>query len=301
MPELPEVQTTVSILDKLIVSKKIKAVWTDYQSPHFEGKENIKDTSYFLKFKKHVCNKKITKVWRRAKYILIDLEDKSHIVIHMKMTGHLLHGKYEFDKKIKQWTSPTPGPLQDPFNRFIHFVLEFGDDTHLAFSDMRKFASVFFVKDKKTLLEKFKEIGPEPLEENFSIKTLKDQLLKKPKQKIKTALMDQTLISGVGNIYSDEILWASHINPERTVLTLTDIDFKNMHSNLRKILSKGINFGGDSMSDYRNPYGLPGEFQMHHNAYRRTNKSCNTANCSGKILRKVINGRSAHFCSKCQK
>jgi formamidopyrimidine-DNA glycosylase len=301
MPELPEVHTTASILNTLIISKTIEDVWTDYESPHFHGKENIKDKSYFLKFKKYILNKKITKVWRRAKYILIELDDNSTIVIHMKMTGHLLYGTYFFDSKTKEWRTKTPGPLQDPFNRFIHFVLTFTDGTHLAFSDMRKFASVYFVQDKKTLQSKFEDIGPEPLEKNLTVSILEKQLLKRKNKKIKTALMDQTLISGIGNIYSDEILWSSQINPERTVFSLTKVDFKNIHTYTKKILSKGINFGGDSMSDYRNPYGLPGKFQLEHNAYRRTNKECKRTNCDGKILRKVINGRSAHFCSMCQK
>ena len=301
MPELPEVHTTATILNTLITSKTICDVWTDYESPHFARKENIKNPSYFLKFKKSILNKKIVKVWRRAKYVLIELEDNSTIVIHMKMTGHLLYGTYFFDSKTKEWKSKTPGPLQDPFNRFIHFVLTFTDGTHLAFSDMRKFASVHLTNNSQTLTEKFKDIGPEPLEKDFSVSILEKQLSKRKNAKIKTALMDQTLISGIGNIYSDEILWSSQIHPERTVLSLTKTDFKNIYTYTKKILSKGINFGGDSMSDYRNPHGLPGKFQLEHNAYRRTNKECNQTNCDGKILRKVINGRSAHFCSNCQK
>lgn len=301
MPELPEVHTTATILDSLIRNKKIKDVWTDYESSHFDGKENIKNKKYFSFFKRYISGRKIKKVWRRAKFVLIELDDKSTIVIHMKMTGHLLYGKYVFDSKKKEWRAVTSGPLQDPFNRFIHFVLRFEDGTHLAFSDMRKFASVCVVRDKKDLEGKFKKLGPEPLEENFDWKILRDRLLARPNQKIKTALMNQELVVGIGNIYSDEVLWKSKIHPERTVSSLLDSNYKILTKHIKEILSKGINFGGDSMSDYRNPHGEPGEFQLHHNTYRRTNQACNKKDCDGIISRKVINGRSAHFCKLCQK
>ena len=113
--------------------------------------------------------------------------------------------------------------------------------------------------------------------------------------------MNQNLISGIGNIYSDEILWASGIHPERTVLSLTNSNYACLIKNIKEILSKGIDFDGDSLSDYRNPYGERGEFQLHHNVYRRTNQRCKRKKCTGIIERKILNGRSAHFCPQCQK
>jgi formamidopyrimidine-DNA glycosylase len=301
MPELPEVHTTATILHTLICNKKIVDVWSDYKSDHYLGKESIKDPSYFKKFKKEIIGKKIIKVWRRAKNVLIDIETNKTILIHMKMTGHLLYGKYSFKKSKKEWAANEPGSLQNPFNRFIHFVITFSDGTHLAFSDMRKFATVTLLKDKESLEAKFKTTGLEPLDSKFNWKVFKTCLSRKPKQKIKPALMDQSLVVGIGNIYSDEILWASYIHPERTVSTITDPEYKLLTKNTKNILTKGINFGGDSMSDYRNPYGEPGEFQLHHNAYRRTGQKCKRKECIGIIQRKVIQGRSAHFCNVCQK
>lgn len=301
MPELPEVHTTTSMLQKKICGKVVSDVWSDYKSPHYVGKENIKDVLYFKKLKKEILNKKITKVSRRGKNIITEIDSNLHVVIHMKMTGHLLDGTYSYNKKENIWKANEPGPLQDPFNQFIHFVISFSDGTHLAFSDMRKFATVSFVKNKMDLQDKFSALGPEPLEKKFNWNTLKKGLSKKPKQKVKTALMDQSLLVGVGNIYSDEVLWASHIHPERTVLTLTDSEYKILTKHVKEILSKGIDFGGDSMSDYRNPDGLPGEFQLHHNAYRRTHKKCNRKNCEGIIKRTVLGGRSAHYCVICQR
>lgn len=301
MPELPEVHTTASILNSLISGRKITDVWSDYESPHYSGKENIKDPKYFLKFKKEVAGRRIAKVWRRAKNILIDIEGYSTILIHMKMTGHLLHGHFKFSKESNEWKPADDGPLQDPSNRFIHLVFSLDDGNQVAFSDMRKFATVYLIPDRQAFTRKFETVGHEPLEKNFTWKTMRSCLTRKTKQKIKTALMDQSLVVGIGNIYSDEILWSSKIHPERSIKEINDPEFKLMTKSSKEILTKGINFGGDSMSDYRNPYGLPGEFQLHHNAYRRTGQNCKRTGCNGIIQRKVIGGRSAHFCDSCQK
>lgn len=300
MPELPEVHTTATILNTLIRGKKIVDAWSDYDSPFYAGKKNIKDPAYFKKFRKEIGGKKIIRVWRRAKNVLIDIEGDSTILIHMKMTGHLLHGKFELDKNKKEWKALEDGPMKDPFNRFIHFVISLSDGNHVAFSDMRKFATVHLISDKTALDETFEKLGPEPLDDSFDWKILKARLSRRPNMKIKTALMDQSLVVGIGNIYSDEMLWMSKVHPERTVGTISDAEFKLMTRSAKEVLSKGIDFGGDSMSDYRNPHGLPGEFQMHHNTYRRTGKECSRKGCAGVIQRKVINGRSAHFCDTCQ-
>jgi formamidopyrimidine-DNA glycosylase len=299
MPELPEVETTAKILDGLVKNQQIISVWTDYKSPYFYGKNNIKDPKYFSKFKKEVVGRKILKVWRRAKNVLIDISGDKTILIHMKMTGHLLYGEYRFEKK--KWKPVDPkSPLANPFSRFIHLIFELKNGKHIAFSDMRKFATVKLISDKEALKKEFAPFGPEPLDENFKVSDFKKALLKKPEGKIKTILMDVNIISGIGNIYSDEILWISDIHPERKISKITDAEFKKMYLWTKKLLGKGINLGGDSMSDYRNPFGLKGEFQNHHNAYKLKGSQCKKKNCSGKILRKVVATRSAHFCSKHQ-
>ena len=121
------------------------------------------------------------------------------------------------------------------------------------------------------------------------------------KKKIKTALMDQKIITGIGNIYSDEILWYANTHPEKKVGKIKERELRLIFKGIKEILKKGITFGGDSMSDYRNIDGLPGKFQIYHNAYRKTGEKCKKRNCKGVIKRKVVNGRSAHFCSVHQK
>lgn len=306
MPELPEVETTTKMLNALVKNQEIISVWTDYDSRYFYGKKNIKDPKYFSFFKKEVSGKKILRVWRRAKNVLIDISGNTTILIHMKMTGHLLFGEYFFEKNKKKsltkWKPvDTQSPLANPFSRFIHLIFELKNGKHIAFSDMRKFATVKLIKDKDALHQELSQFGPEPLDDDFKIADFKKALSKKPKGKIKTVLMDSALISGIGNIYSDEILWATNIHPERKVSDIGDTEFRDMYKWMKKLLTKGIDFGGDSMSDYRNPLGLRGEFQNHHNAYRLKGQKCKKKGCSGTIIRKVIATRSAHFCSVHQK
>jgi formamidopyrimidine-DNA glycosylase len=187
MPELPEVETTAKILDKLTKNQKIISVWTDYKSPYFYGKNNIKDPKYFNIFKKEVAGRKILKVWRRAKNVLIDLSGDKTILVHMKMTGHLLYGKYKFENKktggaaLGKWIPVDPkSPLANPFSRFIHLVFELKNGKHIAFSDMRKFATVKLISDKEALKKEFAPFGPEPLDKNFKWTDFKKALLKKP-------------------------------------------------------------------------------------------------------------------------
>jgi formamidopyrimidine-DNA glycosylase len=213
------------------------------------------------------------------------------------MTGHLLYGKYKFEKK--KWLPADPkSAFADPFSRFVHLVFVLDNGMHIAFSDMRKFATVTLVDD----LEKhFMKIGPEPLEEGFTVEVLKERLYKQPNGAIKTVLMNHEVVAGIGNIYSDEILWTAGIHPERQVSKIGDKEFKEIHKWIKTILRKGIDFGGDSMSDYRNPMGEKGSFQHEHNAYRRTGKPCKKKGCKGLIKRKVVGQRSAHFCDVCQR
>jgi formamidopyrimidine-DNA glycosylase len=144
-------------------------------------------------------------------------------------------------------------------------------------------------------------IGPDPLDKDFSPAVFKEQLNRKPNGRIKNVLMDQGVIAGVGNIYSDEALWRTGLNPEERVKNIPDSLLKKLYDDLKVVLKKGIDFGGDSMSDYRNIDGKRGKFQEQHRAYRKTGEHCSKPGCKGIILRKIVGGRSAHFCSIHQK
>lgn len=306
MPELPEVHTTVIGLQKILPRLIIKDIWTDMWSASSLAKNTIKDESYFPYFKKHVLNKKIKNVERRAKYILINLENDFTIIIHMKMTGHLMYGKYILNKESngKEWSwlpALKNSPLSDKYNRHIHVVFTLSNNNHLVFCDSRKFGSMTVMKTSLVYTEKLSHIGPEPLDKKFDLKLFKERLLKSKTKAIKTVLMDQTIIAGVGNIYSDEALHRAHILPWRTTASLSDEEWKLLFKSTIEVLKKGINFGGDSMSDYRNVDGARGNFQNKHLVYLRTKEECKSKKCDGVIQKKKINGRSSHFCSVCQK
>lgn len=286
MPELPEVQTTVNGLNSTVKGRTITSVSTTYNSPYYHGRDEIKNPKFFTKFKKLVVGSKIIKAERRAKNILIHLSNKHTILIHMKMTGHLLYEGYK----------------KDPFNSHIRLYFKFDNGKHLYFSDMRRFAKVTIIEtDKLTHSIHLSHLGPEPLTSNFKLTNFKTQLLKRPRGRIKQVLMDQTLIAGIGNIYSDEILWRAGVHPLSQVEKIPEKNFKEMFAALKRTLQRGIDFGGDSMSDYRNIKGEKGKFQEHHQAYRRTGKPCTKKGCKGKISRMVVATRSAHFCDTHQK
>jgi formamidopyrimidine-DNA glycosylase len=223
------------------------------------------------------------------------------------MTGHLLYGKYKpitnKQLRITNWIpAEKNSPLSDPYNRFVHVVFSLSNGKNLAFSDARKFGKITLLPTKTAHDTKhLNNIGPEPLEKQFTITNFKLRINKKPNGKIKTVLTDQSIIAGIGNIYSDEILWRAGVYPERKVSKIKEAEFKLIFKAIKETLAKGIDFGGDSMSDYRNIHGLPGKFQLHHEAYRRTGEKCRKRGCTGIIMRKMVNSRSAHFCSVHQK
>ncbi|MEN9881495.1 MAG: hypothetical protein RLZZ308_678 [Candidatus Parcubacteria bacterium] len=306
MPELPEVHTTVTGLNAILPGLRICGVWCDMWSDATICKNTIKDHSYFSYFKKYTVDQKILTVRRRAKHILIDLENGFTILIHMKMTGHLMCGKYKYNKNYngREWSwSPedTKSPLNDPYNRHIHVVFMLSDESHLVFCDSRKFGTIVVEKTNTLHTERLARLGPEPLETTFRLLHFKERLVKSPSRPIKTVLMDQSIVSGIGNIYSDEMLHRAHIMPTRTTQNLQEVEWRALYNAMKETLNKGINLGGDSTSDYRNIDGKRGSFHINHRVYLRTNKKCLTRNCSGTIEKQTIGGRSAHFCRNCQK
>lgn len=292
MPELPEVQTIVDELRKKIIGKKITDVWGDWP-------KTFKQAGGLKNLKKKTKNKKIIRIYRRAKYIGIDIEGKKTILIHQKISGHLLYGKWKRNKNRgegdnQKWTSAIPGPLKDDSrNYYIRVIFFLNNGYQIGFSDLRRFGKVILVADDKVNdLKEMKELGPEPLEINFS---QFKSLFEKKKGRIKQVLMDPKFISGIGNIYGDEILWDAGYQPESRVEKLKDDDLKKIFTSIKKILKKAIKYQGDSMDDYRLPSGEKGRYQEIQKAYQQTGKKCKKRD-GGIIKRIKIGARSAHFC-----
>ncbi len=283
MPELPEVQTTVDGINQTSRGKTIAGVTTSYNSSHYAGKDEVKNPTFFKEFKKRVIGKTILKAERRAKNILIHLSGQETILTHMKMTGSYFYNPPKDAKHIR-----------------LTFTLNNGKA--LALADLRRFAKVTVIKtDKLKDSTHLANIGPEPLDKNFQFPRFKFQLLQKPKGKIKQVLMDPSVVAGIGNIYSDEILWRSSVHPLSLVAKIPEKNLKLMFKAMKETLTKGIHFGGDSTSDYLNIEGKPGAFQAHHRAYHMHKKPCLKKGCPGVLERLIIGGRSAHFCPVHQK
>ena len=290
MPELPEVQTTASYLNKKVLNRAFVDVWTDWQ-------KTIKKPNNFTTFKNQIKNKKIKKVWRRAKNVIFDLSEGYSLLIHQKMTGHLLYGNWRLISG--KWQPVKKGPLNDPYNRFLHVIFFLNNGKMIALSDLRKFAKVELWKTEELLnLKEFKTLGPEPLDKNFSFKKFR-KIFENKKGKVKQVLMDPYFIAGIGNIYSSEALWHAKINPEKNVAKLSENELKSLYKAIKKVLRLGVKLGGESFADYRKPDGSKGSFDTEKKAYKREGQKCHR--CENKIKRQKIAQRSAFFCPSCQK
>jgi len=295
MPELPEVETTVRDLKPKVLNRTFIDVWSDWQ-------KLVKKPKNFLEFKKELKNKQIKNIWRRGKNIIFDLSadeaglsDKHSLLVHQKMTGHLLIGKWIL--KNKKWEPVKEGPLNDSYNKFIHLMFFLDNDNMLALSDVRKFAKVELYKTED-LLKEFNSLGLEPLEKDFTFKKFQE-VLKNRKGKIKQVLMDQGVIAGIGNIYASEILWWAKINPEESVANLSSLELKLLYQSIKKVLTLGVKLGGESFSDYRRPDGSKGNFDSAKKVYRRAGQKC--YRCKTEIKRIKVGQRSAFFCPNCQR
>lgn len=280
MPELPEVHTIVTDLNKLAPRKKITDVWTDVSS--------------FRPIKNLAVGEKIIKIERRGKNILIRLTGDKTLLIHQKMTGHLMYGKWV--RKKNKWESVLPGPMRDdPENRFIHLIISLSNGRQLGLCDMRKFAKAVVLKTEKAT-EEMSGLGPELFDKSFNFKKFKGALVNRSNKKIKSALMDQTVIAGIGNIYSDEILWAAGTHPIKKVSALKESELKKIFNAIKPVLRRAIKARGSSYIDYRDAQGKKGKYQEMQNAYGLGGKKCKKRD--GGIMEKIrVDGRSACFCS----
>ena len=301
MPELPEVETIIRDLNKKVLNRTFIDVWTDFPKV-------VRKPEDFEQFKKEIKGKKIQKIWRRGKNIIFNLSDyipphrpptevgpsNRSLLIHQKLTGHLLLGNWEFSRG--KWIPPT-GPLTEKINTYIHLLFTLDNGQMLALSDLRKFAKVE-LWDNEGLKKELSSFGPEPLEKDFTFENFKE-CFKGKRGKIKQVLMDQTVIAGIGNIYSDEILWQAKIYPFKNVSKLTDEELKEIYQAMREILAKAIKLGGESISDFRRISGERGYFDKERKVYRREGEPC--PRCGTKIKRVKLGGRSVHYCPSCQR
>ena len=285
MPELPEIEIVKQSLDKNIKFEKIKKVVVRNRSLRFKIPKN---------FEIVLKNKIINKISRKSKYLILHLED-IYCVIHLGMSGtiHLINRK-NFNKNTNtSFYNPPNLPLK---HNHIEFFLK---KYQLIYNDPRRFG-FFKIFKKKDLLDFFKNVGPEPLNNKFNINYISNYFTNK-KKNIKSFLLDQKFVSGIGNIYASEILFYCKINPFKEVKYLTKLDIKKIKYFSKFVLNKAIKKGGSSIRNFRNVSGKNGKYQNEFKVYQRENLNCLKKECFGKIKKKFISKRSTFFCNKCQK
>ena len=269
MPELPEVETTKRGIEPYISTRKINSIYVSKYDLRIKFNKNKKN---------NILNKKIEGVRRRAKYILIDFSNNYSLLIHLGMTGNL---------RIANTLS---------LGKHDHIAFSLNSKKHLIYNDVRRFGLILIIKkgQRNKLLE---NNGPDPFEKSADYKYLHKKI-EKSKATIKSILLNNRIISGIGNIYACEILFSSKISPLKLGSSITHDECKIILKNSKKILKKAINSGGTTLNDYLNADAKPGYFKIQLNVYDRESEDCKK--CSQKIKRIIQNGRSTFFCSKCQ-
>ncbi len=287
MPELPEVEIVKRSLAQKIQQKKIKKIIIKNRNLRFKIP---------IKFEGLLKNKIVKKVTRFSKYLILNFCDGSFCLIHLGMSGtiHLIE-----KNSLKKFTNTSFYSSSILPKKHNHVEIQF-KDLKIIYNDPRRFGFIKFIKNKKDLLNRFSHLGPEPFFKNFNLKYILNYFLNK-KRDIKTFLLDQKFVSGIGNIYASEILFFCKINPKTQVEKLSQKDHKNIILFSKRVLNRAIKKGGSSIRDFRDTFGKSGNFQKEFKVYQRENLNCLRNKCNGKIKKISISNRSTFFCNTCQK
>jgi len=270
MPELPEVETVRRGLENLC-GKKIVKIFRSNKKLRIASSLDLSE----------IEGEKILEVVRQARYLIINFSGKKSLILHLGMSGKLTIAQHF--KELKH----------------DHFAAEFCDASWMILNDARRFGFVDLIETKNLKTHKMlAKLGPEPLCDEFNFSYLKQKLQKK-KMNIKTTMMDNEIVVGVGNIYINESLFDSGISPLRNACDLTDLQIKKLISSIKKIIAKAIELGGSSISDYVDAKGELGNFQNSFKLYGRGGENC--LHCKKIVQRIVQNGRSSFYCPTCQK
>ena len=287
MPELPEVEIVRQSLDQKLKQKKVKKVIIRNRNLRFKIPFN---------FSSYLKNKKIIKVGRFSKYLIIYLSQGSYCLIHLGMSGTIHVVDNKVDNKFTN-TSFYNSPFLPKKHNHIEIIF---NNFKVVYNDPRRFGFFQLIKSSLDLNKRFNHLGPEPFDSNFDL-TYVYNYFKDKKKDIKSFLLDQKFVSGIGNIYASEILFLSKINPFKKACLLNKKDCKKIISNSKKILLKAISKGGSSIRDFKDTSGLKGEFQNEFKVYQQEGKDCKNFGCPDLVKKKIISNRSTFFCDSCQK
>ena len=289
MPELPEVEVVKRSLERNILNLIIKKV-------------KIKDTNLRYKVDKiglsKLIGKKITKIERRSKFLIFEIGKTYRLLVHLGMTGKFFFTDNK-DNKFKTSFYYFLNYKKDQKHDRIIFVLN--NKQKLIYNDVRKFGFIkIYSSNSITKSQHLTHLGPEPLEKNWNFSYLKKYVFRRERS-IKNILMDQKCVSGLGNIYVNEVLFLSRIKPVRQATKLKNFEIEKIIKFSKKILKNSIKLGGSTIKDFSSENGKKGDFQQHFKVYGRENQNCSNIDCNFKIIRTVISNRATFFCKKCQK
>jgi formamidopyrimidine-DNA glycosylase len=273
MPEKPEVITVTKKLEKKLLGRVIKSVDVRY--------ERMIDYPDVNTFKKNIINQKFNSFTTRGKWIVCEL-DKDYLLFHLRMEG-----KFFFRNKTDEYT------------KHEHVIFNLDNDEQLRFSDVRKFRKVMLIpKDKLYDMKPYNELGLEVWDKSLTSDYLKDKFKNKTLP-IKSLLLDQSIITGIGNIYADEILFLSKVHPETKGNKLNSKELDSIIKNSVSVLDKAVEEGGTTIRSYTSEEGVTGLFQNNLYVHQREKEKCKI--CSSVIQKIRVGGRGTYFCPKCQK
>lgn len=287
MPELPEVETVRIGLAALLPGRRVQAV-------DFDWPKGFPNTDADVRA--HLIGARVTAVNRRAKVLLIELDSEYSLVIHLKMTGQLVFrgGKQHFGAGHPNGS--LVGELPDKSTR-VTFTFE--DGSKLFFNDQRKFGWVRLLPTVEVpAIDFFQKVGPEPLAEDFTADAFIERLRRRNGSAIKAALLDQTVVAGIGNIYADESLWAAKIHPLTRVADVGDGQLYDLYGGLIRVLKLSIEKGGSTDRNYVDAVGKRGSYLTFASVFRREGKPC--PRCGTAIIKMRAAGRGTHICPHCQ-
>lgn len=286
MPELPEVETLRTGLSEYIIGLKIKSV-NIYNQKSFINQEAIND---------HFYGSEITAIKRRAKVLKIELSSGYTLLAHLKMTGQLIY----VGSKVFGAGHPSDSLMGKLPDRSTRVQIEFSNGSKLFFNDQRKFGWLRLLPTVEVdEIEFMKKVGPEPLDDKFTFKVFKARIQRRLGSNIKSVLLDQTVLAGIGNIYADEALWGSKIHPETRVKDISDARIKLLLKDIKYILNLSIEKGGSSNRNYVQADGKKGSFTEFARVFRREKFPC--PRCGEVIIKLRVAGRGTHICPACQK
>ena len=290
MPELPEVETVKRGLQPSVEGRRFIYVETrraDLRIPFPEDFEN------------RLTGRRVERLWRRAKYIMADLEGGETLVIHLGMSGRMTVYTKGNGRGLGAFHYEMAGS-EIGRGRHDHVVFDTDAPARIVFTDHRRFGLMTIVETASLESHKlFKGLGAEPLSRQFDAEYLKEALRSK-KTPIKCALLDQRVIAGLGNIYVCEALWRSRISPKRQAARVKTVQIDVLVPAIKQVLQEAVRAGGSSLRDHRQTNGELGYFQKLFAAYDREGQPCMRRGCHGRIKRIVQNGRSTFYCPKCQ-